>query len=492
MKCFLEAIREQKLPTDLLDVLDEAGVRYYEGELRSSGRSAGFGLSSFLSPLAGCLIVEVHDHRSAPQPPALTRPGLALSFQMNHARDVPTASKAEVYRIVLGPNPATLWTEIGLMDRRWQAEKEEEDAVGLTEEEAVEIEAMILVRILQEVLGGEANVRAQARTAPPLCLSPSLQTTRLANTMLRATTLRPPKRKRSCNFAEGDEDEEGGEVARKEREEHERLMKIGDEGVGRGRGHAYAPFHSCDLSRADLAANVASPDWPLSKPTASANPTPIPFPFPSLPLPLPPASSPSVSAVPLSNPAARLPAATPAPLLAPTWSRRNKRDRRRRSCWAARATPTGRQERRSCRRRRKPPRRLLPSRTPRSRSTRSIRRCPTIRWRRRRFSRSESASSGSRSARTRSRGRRTRRSRSRRCSLRMGRRLSLEICRSVGWAGWGLGRRDRVCLGPVVARLWPTLRGQREDSEGDLVQCCWLLPFYSPSTAFSYSLWRAT
>lgn len=32
MKCFLEAIREQKLPTDLLDVLDEAGIRYYEGE----------------------------------------------------------------------------------------------------------------------------------------------------------------------------------------------------------------------------------------------------------------------------------------------------------------------------------------------------------------------------------------------------------------------------------------------------------------------------
>lgn len=32
MKCFLEAIREQKLPTDLLDVLDEAGIRYYDGE----------------------------------------------------------------------------------------------------------------------------------------------------------------------------------------------------------------------------------------------------------------------------------------------------------------------------------------------------------------------------------------------------------------------------------------------------------------------------
>lgn len=31
MKCFLEAIREQKLPTDLLEILDQASVRYYEG-----------------------------------------------------------------------------------------------------------------------------------------------------------------------------------------------------------------------------------------------------------------------------------------------------------------------------------------------------------------------------------------------------------------------------------------------------------------------------
>lgn len=36
MKCFLEAVREQKLPTDLLDVLDDAGVRYYDGEFSTS------------------------------------------------------------------------------------------------------------------------------------------------------------------------------------------------------------------------------------------------------------------------------------------------------------------------------------------------------------------------------------------------------------------------------------------------------------------------
>ena len=36
MKCFLEAVREQKLPTDLLDVLDDAGVVYYDGASSST------------------------------------------------------------------------------------------------------------------------------------------------------------------------------------------------------------------------------------------------------------------------------------------------------------------------------------------------------------------------------------------------------------------------------------------------------------------------
>lgn len=33
MKCFLEAIRDQKLPTDLLEIIDQAEVKYYEGKL---------------------------------------------------------------------------------------------------------------------------------------------------------------------------------------------------------------------------------------------------------------------------------------------------------------------------------------------------------------------------------------------------------------------------------------------------------------------------
>lgn len=79
----------------------------------------------------------------------------------------------------------------------------------------------------------------QARTTAPLCLSPSLQTSRIANSMLHATTLRPPKRKRCSQPAESDDPDDGEESQRREREEREKMMKLGDEGVGRARGHAY-------------------------------------------------------------------------------------------------------------------------------------------------------------------------------------------------------------------------------------------------------------
>ncbi|KAK4047739.1 Transcription factor spt20 [Microbotryomycetes sp. JL201] len=203
MKCFLEAIREQRLPTDLLDVLDDAGIRYYEG----------------------CLIVEVHDHRAAPAPVAHARSGLSGSFQLARTSQSNQGSKAEVYRIVLGPNPATLWTDMGIMERRMIKESQATDnplVFGWTEEEAVEVEAVLL-----------------NRTTAPLCLSPSLQTTRIANSMLGATSLRPPKRKRPRDGEQEEElDEEEG--LRREREEYERMMKLGDEGIGRGRSHAFA------------------------------------------------------------------------------------------------------------------------------------------------------------------------------------------------------------------------------------------------------------
>jgi len=80
---------------------------------------------------------------------------------------------------------------------------------------------------------------SQARTGAPLCLSPSLQASRIANSMLHATTLRPPKRKRCAQPAEsGDEADDGEESQRRAREERDKMMRLGDEGVGRARGHA--------------------------------------------------------------------------------------------------------------------------------------------------------------------------------------------------------------------------------------------------------------
>lgn len=98
---------------------------------------------------SGCLIVEVHDHRSDAPTPTLTRPG----FQLGRVPQAAPVTKAEVYRIVLGPNPATLWTELGILEKRMMDAQAEATAgdetaeapIGWTEEQAVEIEAAILV-----------------------------------------------------------------------------------------------------------------------------------------------------------------------------------------------------------------------------------------------------------------------------------------------------------------------------------------------------------
>jgi len=237
MKCFLESIREQKLPSDLLDVLDQQSVPYYDG----------------------CLIVEVHDHRqysssssSTQQQSTQQQQPNSLSFQSlpssklftfsinpSNRKDSLYHQKGEVYRIVLAPNPQTLWTELGIYSNNL---KEQEDG-GLSQEEAIKMESIIL-----------------NRTVPALCLDPSIQTSRIANSMLRATTLRPPKRKRFCNSGECDDDDGnqgtvshddddddsnvdedeggGGGRTKKERDNYERLMKVGDEGIAKLKGPA--------------------------------------------------------------------------------------------------------------------------------------------------------------------------------------------------------------------------------------------------------------
>ena len=72
---------------------------------------------------------------------------------------------------------------------------------------------------------------------PPLCLSPSIQVSRIANTMLRATTLVPPKRKRFCHSGDANGEEEA-ELEKSSKRERDAMMKIGEEGMTKGRSNA--------------------------------------------------------------------------------------------------------------------------------------------------------------------------------------------------------------------------------------------------------------
>ena len=69
-------------------------------------------------------------------------------------------AKAEVYRIVLAQNSATLWTDLAIQNERWIEKKatearedkqdDEDDEInrGWTEEETVELESRILVSLI--------------------------------------------------------------------------------------------------------------------------------------------------------------------------------------------------------------------------------------------------------------------------------------------------------------------------------------------------------
>ena len=74
----------------------------------------------------------------------------SFSLSLSQARETPATSKAEVYRIVLAPNPASLWTDLGIQSRRLEQEalaEGRDDSAGWTEEEALEIESIVLVRL---------------------------------------------------------------------------------------------------------------------------------------------------------------------------------------------------------------------------------------------------------------------------------------------------------------------------------------------------------
>ena len=150
---FLHYVRDEVLPTDLVDVLGQAGVPFFEG----------------------CLIVEVHDHRKTTARNETTgslfylREGGRYGFSREHGSRSgrPAADGIEVYRIVLQPSCETLWADLRSMDERLG---------GLwSDDDALHAEAAIL-----------------NATAPPLCLAADPHAMHIANLMQSCTM--PPKK----------------------------------------------------------------------------------------------------------------------------------------------------------------------------------------------------------------------------------------------------------------------------------------------------------
>ncbi|CAH7686135.1 Spt20 family-domain-containing protein [Phakopsora pachyrhizi] len=228
MKHWMDCIREQRIPNELLDVLDESNIRFYDG----------------------CLIVEVHDHRSVEQSDQ-SQPDQQQSNNQNQtdqaSKTTPTSNnnppeqssdlpnnQATVHRLVLNPTCETLWKDIQIMNEAKIAQLQgtskssrgqEFHWTPLTEQEAIELEAAIL-----------------ERTTPALCLSPSIITSRIANQMLVETALQPSNdhrmpRKRPLNSGEE-------EAMRRRRERQDKFIHIADGSYGQ----EFAPtFNRHDL-----------------------------------------------------------------------------------------------------------------------------------------------------------------------------------------------------------------------------------------------------
>ncbi|RCH81809.1 Transcription factor spt20, partial [Rhizopus azygosporus] len=146
-KDFLLCIKERRLPGDLMDVFNEASCRYYDG----------------------CLIVEIHDHRS---------------------------ESIEIKRVVMRPTAESIWTDVALLSEDW--------GFPWTEDVALEVEAKILVAAEE-----------------PLCLDPSIQVTRVSNAIEYVSTPKKVKKKLKWNSVEREQ-----KLAKQA--EHLRLMTLKD------------------------------------------------------------------------------------------------------------------------------------------------------------------------------------------------------------------------------------------------------------------------
>jgi transcription factor SPT20 len=153
-QAFLEAVRAQTIPQDLIPTLAAANVPYYDG----------------------CLIVELVDHRPKPLPPSCaSNAALAVSLSSssipNDLTTVGTSSEASSskppplppstaastsaltstgrsssapVRIVLHPSPGSVWTDVCMMN--------EEMGGNWDDFDALQLEARILVSLYYSFL----------------------------------------------------------------------------------------------------------------------------------------------------------------------------------------------------------------------------------------------------------------------------------------------------------------------------------------------------
>ncbi|TDL23759.1 hypothetical protein BD410DRAFT_149052 [Rickenella mellea] len=138
----LDDIRAYRIPTDFIELFHTAKVPYYNG----------------------CLIVELLDYRPV------------------RAKE-PILEKPDIQRVLLHPNPETIWADVCALNQRCGSKWMDMDAL--------EVEARILMA-----------------TAPPLCLDPDAHLTRMVNNVVRATTPNTPHSlKRKALLADPEEDE---------------------------------------------------------------------------------------------------------------------------------------------------------------------------------------------------------------------------------------------------------------------------------------------
>lgn len=106
-----------------MDVFNDASCRYYNGKLyfQCCNEEYFFLLLSNCKKKLGCLIVEIHDHRSG--------------NVENNNRTLETEAKMK--RIVMKPTAESIWTDITLLSEEW--------GFPWTEDIALEVEAQILV-----------------------------------------------------------------------------------------------------------------------------------------------------------------------------------------------------------------------------------------------------------------------------------------------------------------------------------------------------------